>query len=216
MRLAGERVFDLDLVRTHERLDAADREVTATVDDVARVAVQAERDHVGHESFADATAVDAHTRRSSHDRRPVVDLNLALALRRMRAGRAARRTARERLRERRRLTVGERLRVPNRLELGHERGVDETARALCCPEAGAHHRAQHPRCRHLGARVAVEHRQLAFGDETRHARGVLTISIPRPARPVKWVRMSERGWVAPSIPGGTKPDAISADLSSPR
>ena len=44
----------------------------------------------------------------------------------------------------------------------------------------------------------------------------LTISMPWPGRPVSVASSSARGRVEPSMPDGTRPEAITAALSSPR
>ena len=45
---------------------------------------------------------------------------------------------------------------------------------------------------------------------------LLTISMPWPGLPVSRASRSESGWVAPSMPGGTMPLAITAAFSRPR
>ena len=132
-RLAVDRVAGMDSEGIELGREAADPDVPAAVDDVARVAAQALGEQVGRQSLAAAAGVEADAGRAPDGARLVVDLDQPPVRLDARARRLALRREREGIREGDRLHAGARLGVPGGDDRAEQGRVDETAGPLGAP-----------------------------------------------------------------------------------
>ncbi len=172
-RPSGQRMLDIDLIRFQLRADAADRDVTAAVDDEPRVPAQSVSDGVSAQALAGAAGIEYHAQRAGDNGCVVVDRHLPPARMWVRPCRPALGGGVERLLQRCRRRAVERTGIAGPHQSGNECRFHESVAALSRPDPGTHSRAQQPRCRDFGPCVAVQGRQLTFRDEPRQAPGEL-------------------------------------------
>ena len=187
---SGVRMLDVDREGPHLRPDAADRDVTAAVDEVAAIGAKPASDRVGAQALTGAPGVEAGAHRPRDDAGLVVDHDLSPPRSGSGRRRAACRCPGQSISQRRRGSVGHRGHVPCRLERAAECRVDETVAASCRPHPGADGGAQESRRGNNRARVPVEHREFAIGEKTRQTASEVPNERSLP------VGGLERGWQA--------------------